>query len=393
VNEIVIYGATGYIGALTARIAVERGLRPVLAGRRPGPLAALRDGLRDGRTREDGRGEALRDGPRDGLDLPVRVARLDRPAELDALLGDASAVLNAAGPFGATQQPLLDACVRTRTHYLDLAGEYPEFLAVAARDEELVSAGVQAMPGAGFGVVPTDAVAVHLARRLPSATRLELSFVTAGGLSRGTLDTLLSGMPTLGAQRQQDRLVPTRAASERRRVPVGERSRRRSEQRPEQRPERQALVVTNPWRADVVSAATSTGVPTISTFLAVPAPIRLAMRLGPVWPWLFTGGPSRRLRAALLRRIPAGPTPGQLAAGASLVHGVALDDAGGRAEAVLTGPEPYLYTAHTAAELLTRTARGEVVPGYRTPAQVHGPEVALTAPGVTLRDLDREVTA
>jgi len=60
-------------------------------------------------------------------------------------------------------------------------------------------------------------------------------------------------------------------------------------------------------------------------------------------------------------------------------------------EAALTGPEPYLYTAHVAAELLARTANGPAVSGYRTPAQVYGPDVALAAPGVELRDLETGV--
>jgi short subunit dehydrogenase-like uncharacterized protein len=343
---IVIYGATGYIGAATARIAAERGLHPVLAARRPPAGGAT-----------------------------VRPVALTDPAALDALLGDAAVVLNAAGPFGTTQQPLLDACLRTGTHYLDLAGEYPELLAVAARDAELTGAGVMAMPGAGFGVVPTDAVAVHLARRLPSATRLELSFVTRGRVSRGTLGTLLAGLPTTGARRVDGRLVPVRAVAQRRRIRVDPRT------------SRGTLVVTNPWRADVVSAGASTGVATIDTFVGVPAPLRLAMRIGPRAPWLFTSRPSRRLQALLLRGLPAGPADEQLAAGSSVVHGLAVDDAGNRAEAVLTGPEPYLYTAHLAAELLARTAAGVSVPGFRTPAQVHGPDLALATPGTTLRDI------
>ncbi|MFC0002725.1 saccharopine dehydrogenase family protein [Micromonospora siamensis] len=349
-DRIVLYGATGYIGALTARTAVDRGLRPVLAGRnadRLGRLAAE-------------------------LGLPARTAALDDPAALDALLSDAAVLLNAAGPFARTQAPLLDACLRTGTHYLDLSGEAAEFTAVRARDAELRAAGVMALPGAGFGVVPTDAMAVHLIRRLPTADRLELSFATRGAVSRGTLETLLAGLGGPGVWRRGGRLVPVHPAGERRRFHHDGRT---------------VTVHANPWRADVVSAGTSTGVPDVSAFTAFPAPVVLAMRLARRVPALVTAAPSRRLQARLLRRLPAGPTAGQLAAGAAVVHGVATDSAGGRVAALLTGPDAYLWTAHAAVELLARTAAGGAAPGYATPAQRFGLEVALTTPGTALRDL------
>lgn len=349
-ESIVIYGATGYIGGLTARTAAARGLRPVLAGRDPAGLRRIAD----------------------PLGLPFRVAALDDPAGLDALLADAAVLLNAAGPFARTQGALLDACLRTGTHYLDLSGEAAEFRAVLDRDAALRAAGVLGMPGAGFGVVPTDAVAVHLVRRLPSARRLELSFATRGAVSRGTLVTLLDGLADPGVQRRQGRLVPARAAQDRRRI---------------RHDGTVTTVHTNPWRADVVSAGVSTGVPDVSTFTAFPAPLVLAMRAARRTPGLVTAAPARWLRAGLLRRLPDGPTPARLAAGSSVVHGVATDDAGGRVEALLTGPDPYAWTAHAAVELLVRTAAGGVGPGYRTPAGVYGPDLALTTPGTALRDL------
>lgn len=355
-NTIAIYGATGYIGELTARIAVEKGLEPVLIGRD------------ETKVREVAR----------RLDLPWRVASLDDPPALDEALRGISVVLNSAGPFGTTTGPLLDACIRTRTHYLDLSGEAADFEAVRGRHTELVEADVMAMPGGGFGVVPTDAVAVHLARALPGASSLELSFQTVGGVSRGTAATLVAGLPTEGWQRRSGALVPSRAAEQRRTIPDGSGG--------------SVTVVTNPWRADVVSAAESTGISDISTFIAMPGPVAALARMAPTMPWLLTGRPARSALAALIRRLPPGPSDQQLASGRTVVHGKATAPDGSEAEAVLVGPEAYLFTAHAAAELLTRTAAGAAVPGYRTPAQVHGPEIALAVPGTSLRDLARRTS-
>ncbi|MFN3334342.1 MAG: saccharopine dehydrogenase NADP-binding domain-containing protein, partial [Caldilinea sp.] len=106
-----IYGANGYTGELTARIAVEQGLRPILAGRNETQVAAI----------------AAR------LDLPYRIAMLDDAASLDAMLQDVSVVLHCAGPFVYTAAPMVDACLRAGVHYLDITGEIAVFEALAAR--------------------------------------------------------------------------------------------------------------------------------------------------------------------------------------------------------------------------------------------------------------------
>ena len=111
---------------------------------------------------------------------------------MDAGLNDVTAVLNCAGPFSRTARPMADACLRCRVHYIDVTGEIPVFEALAARDREARAAGVMLLPGAGFDVVPSDCLAAHLKRRLPSATRLALGFQPGGGVSCGTAATMMA---------------------------------------------------------------------------------------------------------------------------------------------------------------------------------------------------------
>ena len=111
-GALLIYGASGYMGALTARTAVAAGLTPVLGGRRAEAVAPLAQ----------------------ELGLRTRVASLDDPAALAAALDGMDVVLNCAGPFPATTVPLAQACIRAGVHYLDLAGEVPEYEALLARD-------------------------------------------------------------------------------------------------------------------------------------------------------------------------------------------------------------------------------------------------------------------
>src|SRR4051812_19190014 len=113
-SGFLIYGANGYTGSLLAREAARRGLRPILAGRNASALAAL------------------------AAELAVehRVFSLDDSSAVDAGLDGARVVLHCAGPFAHTSRAMADACLRTRTHYLDITGEEGVFESLALRDAE-----------------------------------------------------------------------------------------------------------------------------------------------------------------------------------------------------------------------------------------------------------------
>src|SRR5580765_7458313 len=150
-----IYGANGYTGRLAARLAKDSKLSPVLAGRHAEHIRPL--------ARE--------------LGLESRVFDLDDPAVATANLQGVAAVLHCAGPFSATSRPMLTACLRATTHYLDITGEIPVFEDIHSREREIIEAGIIAIPGVGFDVVPTDCLAAMLKRELPSATHLKLAFM------------------------------------------------------------------------------------------------------------------------------------------------------------------------------------------------------------------------
>src|SRR4029450_5888511 len=129
------------------------------------------------------------------------------PAALDAALQGVTAVLHCAGPFSATARPMVEACLRRRVHYLDITGEIGAFERLAARGEEAARAGVMLLPGVGFDVVPSDCLAAHLKRRLPSATSLALAFQVFGRVSRGTANTAIENLAHGGMVRRAGKLV------------------------------------------------------------------------------------------------------------------------------------------------------------------------------------------
>jgi short subunit dehydrogenase-like uncharacterized protein len=148
-----IYGASGYTGALIAQKAVESGHRPVLAGRNGPAVGALAD----------------------TLDLPHRVMTLDDPGALHQALDDIDLVLNAAGPFLHTASPLAEACLVAATHYLDVSNELQVFRALYGLDQQARAARVAVIPGVGFGVVATNCLARYVSEAVGGAEHLEVA--------------------------------------------------------------------------------------------------------------------------------------------------------------------------------------------------------------------------
>src|SRR3982751_3462003 len=162
-GRFLIYGANGYTGELITRYAVERGMKPVLAGRNAIAIEALAKKHH----------------------LEYRVFSLDETDRLDAALNEVEVVLHCAGPFSLTSSRMVEGCLRNKKHYTDITGEIAVFEAMMSLDGKAKDAGVMVMPGVGFDVVPSDCLALHLKNRLPSATHLLLAFYGLGKLSHG----------------------------------------------------------------------------------------------------------------------------------------------------------------------------------------------------------------
>lgn len=97
---------------------------------------------------------------------------LEDKSTLHSVLRDAHLVVHTAGPFSKTSKQMVDACLETKTHYLDITGEIEVFEECAKRDKEAKDKGIVILPGVGFDVVPTDCLASMLKDQLPDATHL-----------------------------------------------------------------------------------------------------------------------------------------------------------------------------------------------------------------------------
>lgn len=349
-NSFLIYGANGFVGREIARLAVEQGLQPVLAGRSAGKIQALAAKL--------------------GLEGQV-IDLQDSPA-LDRAFRRVPLVLHCAGPFIHTAGQMSDGCLRSGAHYLDLTGEIPVYAALAAKDKTAQEKGVMLMPGVGFDVVPTDCLAVHLQQRLPTATRLRLAFHSRGpaGLPPGTLRTSVGNLQHKTRVRRSGRLEEAQDEFKLLAVDFGYGP-------------RQAARIS--W-GDIFTAYYSTGIPNIEDYIVLPERlVSLRANSARFRPLLK----SRLVQNLLALLAPSGSTPEQRAQTRTHVWGEVQDDQGGRASARLHGPEPGVdWTALTALGVVKRVLAGEVQSGYQTPGRMYGADFVLEAPGVSREDVE-----
>lgn len=348
--DFLLYGANGYTGGLIARMALERGLRPLLAGRDPAKIEPI--------AKE--------------LGLEYRAFALDDAPAIDAALKSARVVLHCAGPFSRTSGPMADACLRTGTHYLDITGEIAVFESLAARRAEAQSAGVMLLPGVGFDVVPSDCLAAHLKRRLPSATALALAIQGLGRISHGTATTMVENINRGGLVRRGGQLTSVPAAWKTREVDFGRGP---------------IKATTIPW-GDVATAFYSTGIPNIEVFAAIPASTRMMMKASrPLGP-LLASAPVQRFLKNRIKAQPAGPSDAERERGASFVWGEVSDDEGRKKRSRLRGPEGYTLTALTALAIVERVLAGISPAGFQTPSSAYGADFILGIEGVAREDLD-----
>ena len=338
-----IYGANGYTGELIAREAVARGLRPILAGRSRDKVARLAA----------------------ELELEHRVFSLGSAGEIAQHLAGVRAVLLTAGPFSATSQPMVQACLQAGAHYLDITGEIDVFEAAFARHADAQRAGVMLCPGVGFDVIPTDCVAAALKAALPDAVELRLGFDTTVALSPGTLKTSLESAPQGGRVRRKGVLTTVPLAHEARHIDFGRGTR---------------LAVAVPW-GDVSTAFHSTGIPNITVYVPATRLAVVGMRVGralvPMMSWAWV----QRVLNAVVGATVKGPDESARAGMPAFVWGEAVNARGERRTARVKTVNGYSLTVPGALAVVQHALTHEVPAGFTTPSRLMGATMLEGLPG------------
>lgn len=347
-TPLLIYGANGYTGRLIVEEAVKRGLKPVLAGRNRDALEAIAHANA----------------------LTRRVFELDDPAEIERNLDGVRIVLNCAGPFSRTCEPLLEACLRQRVHYLDITGEIDVFALCHRTDRRARHDGVVVFPGTGFDVVPTDCLAAMLKQRLPDASHLVLAFEAGGGPSPGTARTSVEGLAKGGRARIDGELVE---------VPLAWKSREfvREDGSPR-------MAMTIPW-GDVYTAFVSTGIANVETYMVMPEKTIARIRWLRHLRWLLALAPVQKFLTSKAGQI-AGPDQERRARSGCQVWGEVRNAVGGEESLSLMTPNGYALTVSASLGVVDYLLANSPAGGYYTPSLLMGPEFVLKLPGVRLLD-------
>lgn len=341
-SKLLIYGATGYTGQLIVRQAIDQGLKPILAGRSKDKVEKL--------ANQHGLESRI-------FDLVVNEIKLH--------LEDIDVVIHAAGPYAYTAEPMLIACVETKTHYLDITGEIAIFEMSKKFDARAKEAGIMIMSGTGFDVVPTDCLAAKLHEQMPDATHLELAFFSKGGASsHGTSKTAIAGIGHGGSARIDGEIKQVRAAWKTKEIDFGP---------------QKCLATTIPW-GDVSTAYTSTGIPNIEVYMSVTPKLLRSVKLTRYLGWLLRSEGVIGFLQARVAQGPAGPTDEQRAKGISYVWGKATNADGNSKELRLQTPNGYSLTAFFAVHIAMKVSAEDFKVGYQTPSLAYGAGLVLEMP-------------
>jgi short subunit dehydrogenase-like uncharacterized protein len=319
-----IYGATGYTGRMAARHAKAAGLALILAGRTPDRLAPLAA----------------------ELEVPFRVFGSDEMAS--GGLAGVSVLLNFAGPFVHTAEPLMRACINAGVDYLDITAEINVYRLAESLGAEAAQAGVMLLPGVGWDVVPTDCLALHVAARVQDPQSLRVALQVAGPMSRGSASSVSEILGAGVLARIDGQLVaapdqPSRAfdfgAGPKLCVPLS--------------------------FGDLVTGWHSTGIRNIAMYVHVPDDA-------------FPEGD--------LSQLPEGPSEQQRLEHRAFAVAEVTGADGTAARSVIETVNGYSYTPLAAIEAARRVLNGERGTGFETPAKLFGVGFAQTIPGTTIID-------
>lgn len=341
-GEIWVLGATGRVGREAVERLKQAGAEVVVAGRNRERLAQV------------------------SADARAVTGSLD---EVCAQLSTEAptVVINTVGPFAITAAPVARACP-PGTHYVDVANELSAFEQLHGMDQEAAATGRTMVSGAGFGVLATESILLHLlaGEERPSRVRVDAVASVAiepGALGEALAATIVQGLLDGGREVRHGRLVRARAGGDAERLTT---------------PDGDVVTTASLGGGDLFAAWQASGASTVigaSTLAPANPAVRAALpAIGAVLrlPGL-TGLATRQL--ARITTTTARERPRR-----SSWSRARVEWPSGRVRVgwLRTG-EGMAYTAAAVTEVAHRLANGEHRPGAFTPARLFGPEVALAA--------------
>jgi short subunit dehydrogenase-like uncharacterized protein len=346
--KTLFYGITGYTGELILEEAARKQFQPIIAGRNEEKVKAL----------------AARFG------LAYRIFDLEDAAVLDSQLSDIDLVLHCAGPFHFTATPMIAACLRNQTHYLDLSGRVEGFEEAYRLNEKAVEQKIMLLPGVGFDVVPSDCLVAHLHQQLPDATHLTLAIAMKnGGVSRGTALSTIENLPNGATVRKDGKIIMVPLAQKTRTFNFGNNY--------------ESLCATAPW-GDVSTAYYTANIPNIEAYLATTEKGAKLMGFTKYLKWLLEQSFIKNIAKKIIQNRPAGLNEKERSQSESYFYGEVRNKKGEQKSATLRVDDAYENTAQVAVLIVQKIVSGNYKIGFQTPGGLYGSGLILEVEGSVL---------
>ncbi|KAI0965902.1 Saccharopine dehydrogenase-domain-containing protein [Xylaria arbuscula] len=329
-GNLMIYGATGYTGRIACQHANTLGLRFILGGKSPDKLAALAA----------------------QLVVPYLAFSIDDSRAIASALDGVEVLLNCAGPFGETAEPLIEACIENGVHYLDVSAELSTYQLAERLEEKAAKSGVMLLPGCGGSVAMLGCLVHHVLQDLEhQIDSIDVALRIAGPMSRGSAITARDRLSPECLQRRGNTMTQLDINSTQQfdfddgngSVPCAP--------------------VTLP---DLITIWKSTGVSNIRTFA-----------------FLSEG----TTPATDIDALPDGPTVKQREANPYHAAVIATTREGNTKRAVLHTVNGYTFTGIASVEAAKRVLTGEGIRGFQTPVIVFGEDFIKSVAGSVIVDI------
>ena len=344
-KQFMIYGANGYTGELIAREAVKQGLKPILAGRNQAAVEKLATELA----------------------LSYRVFDLSFVNQITEELQSVESVIHCAGPFSATAEPMMKACIASKTHYTDITGEISVFELAQSMSQQAKDAGIILCPGVGFDVVPTDCLASLLKAKMPDATHLALGFDSGSSMSPGTAKTSIEGIASGGRIRQNGKIKQVPLAYKQRTIDFGNGDKN---------------AVTIPW-GDVSTAYYSTEIPNIEVYIPISPKGAKNMRKMNWFRWLVNFSFVQNKMKEQVEKKSKGPNQDQREKLKTYLWGEVKNSAGETITARMETCNGYQLTYLAALTVNRFILNNPVEAGAQTPSKLVNNRLVFEIPGTT----------
>lgn len=334
-----IYGAYGYTGKLMIREALKKGKKPIIAGRDDKKLYKFSQ----------------------DYDLKYKYFELNDIDEIAANLEDIDVIYNLAGPYSQTSDNIIQACIKSKTHYLDLAGEIEIYENAFSYNSQALANNIAIICGAGFNVVATESAAALASSMIDNCDTIEVAMAALTSPSYGTFSQTMEILPKGGKTIVNGEYVNSAIGSERKFISYGDLN---------------LMSYTVPM-GELPVIKRSCEANNIKVYLSLSKPLSTTFDFFHDSISKFS---SKRYGKVILKKFAKhfikGPTIRQNMNENAYVWATAASKTGAKAEIVISTPEAYYFTVKVGVKIVEELMSGNYS-GALTPVQAFGKDMIL----------------